>query len=651
MIRIKYFLFLFLIVFTTLFAEEQKAKYVEGQILVLINPRNDNTIKELVNDLRYVNGKSTGLNVLNRISPEMNIYLLEFDSKEFSHNEIIQSVGLHPDVLIVQNNHIIEYRSTVPDDPFFPNQWQYINPGGNGGVLGADIDADLAWDITTGGVTPRGDTIVVCIVDDGIRLQHPDFGNNIWRNRHEIPGNGIDDDGNGYIDDARGWNADNNNDDITGGGGFFPGGGHGTPVAGIVGAKGNNGVGVAGVNWDVKLMIVVGGGNEAQTLAAYSYPLAMRKLYNSTNGEKGAFVVATNSSWGTDFGQPSQAPLWCAMYDTMGKYGILSAGATMNRNENVDIVGDLPSACPSPHLITVTNTGRNDIKVRQAAFGATTVDIGAPGEDAYTVSGSSSYGGFGGTSGATPHVAGAIALLYAAPCPSFADLYKNNPAQAALKAKEYIMEGGDDNASLQGITVSGKRLNLFGALTKLMEECILCPSIGFTVVSSVSENSATVAFSVSGEGDVEWFIVRHRVAGTQDWTLTVSNTNVVTILGLDPQTEYEYEVQASCPGGGGNKSDLGTFNTYGVSISNLARQNGILVYPNPSKDFVNISFPVHYQDGYEITITDITGKTIATAKTYSNREIINVSQLSSGIYLLRFTDVNGNTFTERIQKY
>src|SRR5690606_36199811 len=142
---------------------------------------------------------------------------------------------------------------------------------------------------------------------------------------HEIPNNGIDDDGNGYVDDFLGWDADAADDDITGG--TF-GGGHGTPVAGIVGAKGNNGIGVTGVNWNVKLMIVVGGGNEAQAIAAYSYPLSLRKLYNQTGGQRGAFVVSTNASWGIDFTQASTAPLWCAMYDTLGAYGILNAGAT-----------------------------------------------------------------------------------------------------------------------------------------------------------------------------------------------------------------------------------------------------------------------------------------------------------------------------------
>src|SRR5690606_27888318 len=142
-----------------------------------------------------------------------------------------------------------------------------------------------------------GDTIVVAIIDDGINPNHPDIQGNLWNNRHEIAGNGIDDDLNGYVDDVLGWNTYSTpmNDNITGG---SWGGGHGTPVAGIVGAKGDNNVGVAGVNWNVKLMIIVGGGDQADALTAYGYVLASRKQYNETNGEKGAFIVSTNASWG-----------------------------------------------------------------------------------------------------------------------------------------------------------------------------------------------------------------------------------------------------------------------------------------------------------------------------------------------------------------
>ena len=230
-------------------------------------------------------------------------------------------------ILVAQKNHRVTSRANIPDDTFYDNQWQYFQTNDK------DIDAEEAWDITTGGTTMNGNVIVASVLDDGIDLNHDDFGDNLWTNEAEIPNNDIDDDNNGYIDDYLGWSIVSNSDNITGGG-------HGTPVAGIVGAQGNNNNGVTGVNWDVKVMIIKNNfnTNEADVIEAYSYALEARILYNSTDGAEGAFVVSTNASWGIDFGDPADAPLWCALYDTLGENGILSCGATINGNQNVDII-------------------------------------------------------------------------------------------------------------------------------------------------------------------------------------------------------------------------------------------------------------------------------------------------------------------------
>ena len=146
----------------------------------------------------------------------------------------------------------------------------------------------------------------------------------------------------------------------------------------------------------------------------------------------------------------------------------MSCGATINGNFNVDVVGDLPTACPSEYLITVTNMDITDMKVTNAGYGLETIDLGAHGAGAYTTALGNSYGGFGGTSGATPHVTGAIALLYSAPCQSFADLAISDPAQAAKDVRDYVFAGVDPNPSLEGITTTGGRLNLNNALQELM---------------------------------------------------------------------------------------------------------------------------------------------------------------------------------------
>jgi len=205
-------------------------------------------------------------------------------------------------------------RRDIPDDTEFDQQWALHNIGQNGGTEDADIDAPEAWDIATGGVTPLGDTIVVAIVDGGMMLTHVDIIPNLWTNWGEIPGNGIDDDSNGYIDDVHGWDAYASD-------GSIPNDGHGTHVAGIVGAKRNNGVSVAGVNWNVKLMPLAGSsGTTSIVLEAYGYALDQRAIYDSTGGLSGAFVVATTSRFGVNNADCSSGnySLWNDMYDALG---------------------------------------------------------------------------------------------------------------------------------------------------------------------------------------------------------------------------------------------------------------------------------------------------------------------------------------------
>lgn len=540
-----------------------QANYLPGEFIVQIKPNKD--VNEVVRHFQTFNGKTTKLRVKKKLVPTLNIYLLSFDFTKITQPRLLDAMFKHTSVNIIQNNHITQHRATIPNDPQFNNQWQYINTGASGGVVNADLDAELAWDITTGGVTALGDTIVVCVVDDGLDLTHTDFASNRWFNYAEIPGNGIDDDGNGYTDDYRGWNTDNNTDDIAGG--FF-GGFHGTPVAGIVGAKGNNAIGVSGVNWNVKLMIVVGGsGNEADNIAAYSYPLTMRTRYNETNGAQGAFVVATNSSWGTDFGQPADAPLWCAMYDEMGAQGILSAGATANVNVNVDIQGDLPTACPSDYLISVTNLRRNDVKVTSAGYGITTIDLGAYGEDTWTVAKPNNYAGFGGTSGATPHVAGAVALLYSAPCYQLAALARTNPAEAALLVKQFILDGTTPNASLAGITVTGGRLNMHNALQLAMSiDCADtgCPSPYALQASNITDVNATVTWNTSAP--VGNFIVQYKPANEVNWNVTTATANAVSLSGLLPCTAYQVSVASVCDTIASGFSFTYTFTTQGCCV-------------------------------------------------------------------------------------
>lgn len=477
-----------------------------------------------------------------RVSILMNVWLLRSLKPE---QEMLSWLRRLPEVRVAQFNHLIEERgcssNIFPDDPLFPLQWHLFNNGTSGGVFDADLDAEQAWEISTGGLSPEGDTIVIAVIDGGVQISHPDLSANLWRNRAEIPNNGLDDDQNGYVDDYLGWNVFTQNDNIH----FFSA--HGTPVSAVLGARGNNGVGITGVNWTTKIMFVAAGATEDKVLAAFDYVLQSRRRYSATGGKEGAFVVALNCSWGINFGQAADAPLWCAAYDSLGVAGIVSVAATANLPVNVDEVGDLPTTCSSNYLISVTSLNSSDQFVDNAAWGKEHIDLGAYGLEVYTAASGSNYGYFSGTSFAAPQVAGAVGLLYAAPCPNLVVLSHADPSSAAYWARSLILENISPNPGLQGLTQTDGRLNLYRTLQAYENQCGTCPA-PFALRAELQGNYAATLHWLTTPATLT-VNLRWRTFGQGVWNTVFAAPDSFWLGDLEGCKAYEFSLQSVCEKG------------------------------------------------------------------------------------------------------
>lgn len=441
------FFLLICFMFPLLVFSQQGLEIIPGQIVVQLEKGIDHQL--FINQYLHADRSVFFKNI---ISKRLDLYLFEFDPETQNTESIIQKVRDLPPVRVAGSNFRMQYRNTVPDDPDFEDQWTLER-----------IEATEAWTITKGGLTGDNTEIVVAVIEGG-DIDHEDVQGNIWVNKDEIPNDGIDNDGNGYTDDYYGVNVVDSTDTPNKGS-------HNTSVMGIIGAKGNNTLGVSGVSWNVKMMIVSTDLTFGKIIESYDYVFQKRKRYNETNGTEGAFVVATNASFGVDTSFPEDHalfPIWCDLYDSLGTVGVLSAGATTNSNDDIGINGDMPATCSSDYLIAVTNTDIDDKLV--AGYNDFYIDLAAPGKDSYTLKPNNGYGNFSGTSAATPHVTGAIGLMYSLPCKEFIKHAKQHPAATALLVKKLILNGTDKIPSLDGKTLSGGRLNLFNSLKLLQDE-------------------------------------------------------------------------------------------------------------------------------------------------------------------------------------
>lgn len=389
--------------------------------------------------------KQFGISVLKKLDKDQDV------------KEVIKELYETGEIKYAEPDYVVNIDLT-PNDPQFGQLWGLLNTGQSGGTIDADIDASDAWDISTG-----SSAIVVGVIDTGVDYNHEDLAANMWTNPGEIAGNGIDDDGNGYVDDVYGIDAYNNDSDP------FDDHGHGTHCSGTIGAVGNNGIGVVGVNWNVKIMALKflssgGSGSTSDAIECLNYAVMMRNTY-------GVDIRLTSNSWGG--GGYSQA-LRDAI-EASKDAGMLFVAAAGNSSTDNDSSPHYPSSYDNENLIAVASTDRNDNLSSFSCYGATSVDLGAPGSSVLSTTPGNTYSTFSGTSMATPHVAGAAALIWA-----------RYPSYTYSGVKNLIMNTVDSLSSLSGKVVSGGRLNVYNALSCSPGN----PSM--TVVSPASGFSASV---------------------------------------------------------------------------------------------------------------------------------------------------------------
>lgn len=416
-------------------------RYQEGELLIRFRDRNPRVATALQHQFKH--GVKRRLDHLGWHHVTL--------PKGLSVADALKRYARHQDVLEVEPNYILNGvgmicdANPVPNDPSFPAQWALQR-----------IGATAAWDITTG-----SEDVVIAVIDSGVNYNHEDLAENMWRNPREIPGNGIDDDGNGYVDDVHGIDVVSGDSDPKDG--MWSLYYHGSYCAGVIGAVGNNQRGVAGINWKVKIMALRFLPQSGQGVTSAMYAELCDYLLDQK--AHGVNIRATSNSWGYDTNNPGEVVR--QSLQALGDAGILNCFAAGLKLTGGTRGVDLDAECATapiypqcwrlPGMITVAASDTNDVLAASVSnWGRNSVDLAAPGVGIATTDGltTTGYATFAaGTSAACPHVAGAIALLASA-----------YPSASASQLKAALLESTDAVGDLGTKLVSGGRLNISRAL-------------------------------------------------------------------------------------------------------------------------------------------------------------------------------------------
>ncbi|ADO71061.1 Serine protease, subtilase family [Stigmatella aurantiaca DW4/3-1] len=399
------------------------AEYVAGQLLVRFKKGAGHLVATAAHAQR-------GAQVLRtyRSQPELQLVTVP----EASLKEVLASYLKDPRIEHAEPNFVYRIHA-LPDDARFGDLWGMHNTGQSGGTADVDINAPEAWELTRGTRTSG----VVAVIDTGFDYTHPDLQDNLWTNPGEIPGNHVDDDGNGFIDDVHGINA------ITHSGDPLDDNEHGTHCAGTIAGRGNNATGVVGVNWSAQLMgckFLDSGGSgtlaDAVTCLDYVHLMKTRALHPVN-------VIATNNSWGGGaFSQELQDAIIQHRDD-----GILFVAAAGNNNTDNDALASYPGSYFLSNVISVAAHDRNDTLASFSNYGQRTVHLAAPGVEILSSVPNGKYDSFDGTSMAAPHVTGVVGLLKA-----------QDPSRDWRQIKNLVLAGAVSSTAAQGKTLTGGRL-------------------------------------------------------------------------------------------------------------------------------------------------------------------------------------------------
>jgi subtilisin family serine protease len=335
--------------------EKNGFKYREGEVLVKFKKG----VKRHVVDSIADSSLSEVVTSYKALARQSGSEFAHLKSKLKSTDQLVQQLKKLSEVAAVSPNYLVRIDSTIPDDENFEYLWGLHNTGQFDVTTDVDIDAPEAWDINTG-----SSSVIVGVVDTGIDYHHPDLIPNLWVNPGEVV-DGLDNDGNGYVDDIYGINA------ITGSGDPMDDQSHGTHCAGTIGAAGNNNLGVVGVNWNVKLIgakfiDVSGWGEDADAIECINYLLDLK----TTHGQN---IVAINAS----FGGGDYDPVMESAINALGAAGIIFCAAAGNDWTDSDVFPHYPSSYTCPNIIAVTAVDYNGWQYFN--YGVTSVDIAAPG--------------------------------------------------------------------------------------------------------------------------------------------------------------------------------------------------------------------------------------------------------------------------------